>query len=190
MRGDLLLKALAILEIEARSTADFMKRFLSSSKFSYLPLKEWTPNATPILTELLEQKISESNQFHSVFQKLRKEGLIKQDAKKNVWSITEWGKGKLRRLIQQRELRPKKYSVEKTGEVVIVSFDVPEKERAKRNWLRHVLKEMGFTMIQKSVWLANLRLPKEFLDDLRSLKLMDCVQIFSVGRSGTLKSIS
>ncbi|MDP1718925.1 MAG: CRISPR-associated endonuclease Cas2, partial [bacterium] len=128
--------------------------------------------------------------FQSVVQKLRKEDLITQDRKKKIWQVTQKGKEKLLQLIKQRGSCPKKYVAKISDEVVIVSFDVPEKNRTKRNWLRHVLKEMNFTMIQKSVWLAKLRLPKEFIEDLRLFKLLPCVQIFSVNKSGTIENIA
>lgn len=46
----------------------------------------------------------------------------------------------------------------------IVLFDIPEKERWKRDNLRAKLKELGFGMIQMSVWMS----PHPFEDDVRA----------------------
>lgn len=45
----------------------------------------------------------------------------------------------------------------------IVLFDIPETERRRRDSFREKLKELGFGMIQKSVWIS----PYPFEDDIR-----------------------
>ena len=63
---------------------------------------------------------------------------------------------------------------------LIVAFDVPEKYRHKRNWLREELVCLGFTPIQKSVWFGPGSLAKEFIVQLNELNLLSYIKFFSV----------
>jgi len=59
-----------------------------------------------------------------------------------------------------------------TGETkVLVLFDIPEKKRKIRNWLRLQLKLWDFSMIQQSAWVGPGPLPGEFLDHLKLLSI-------------------
>ena len=63
---------------------------------------------------------------------------------------------------------------------VMVLFDIPEKKRKTRNWLRSQLKLWNFEMLQQSVWLGKGPLPKEFSARLKLLKISECVKILKV----------
>ncbi len=63
---------------------------------------------------------------------------------------------------------------------VMVLFDIPEKKRKIRGWLRLQLKLWDFRMLQQSVWLGKGPLPKEFTTRLQSLGINDCVKIFKI----------
>lgn len=71
---------------------------------------------------------------------------------------------------------------EKT-EKVLISFDVPEKKKKTRDWLRNQIKYWDFKMIQKSLWLGYGPLPKEFTDRLRQLGIYENVQIFRIKKA-------
>ena len=43
-------------------------------------------------------------------------------------------------------------------------FDVPEKMRGKRDFLRKELRDFGFYQLQKSVWVYPYPLPQNFFD--------------------------
>ena len=74
--------------------------------------------------------------------------------------------------------------------LVIVAFDIPERVRRYRDWFRSVLENLGLTMIQKSVWMGKIKIPKALIDDLAELKLIDFVEIFEVGNEGSLTHIT
>ncbi|MBI5742583.1 MAG: hypothetical protein HZA25_01965 [Candidatus Niyogibacteria bacterium] len=82
-----------------------------------------------------------------------------------------------------------KYGELKKGNYAIVTFDVPERERRKREWLRCVLKNLKFRPVQQSVWLGRTKIPIDFLDDLKDLNMTDYVEIFEVSRQGTLRHV-
>ena len=73
--------------------------------------------------------------------------------------------------------------------LIIVIFDIPERERRKRAWLRLALKNIGLKLIQRSVWMGKVQIPKEFLDDIRELHLVNFVEIFEITKSGSLNQV-
>jgi phenylacetic acid degradation operon negative regulatory protein len=66
---------------------------------------------------------------------------------------------------------------------MIVSFDIPEKDRILRNWLRNQLKIFGYKMLQQSLWIGPGPLPSSFLQRLESLKMRKNVKTFKIAKS-------
>src|SRR3989338_6634975 len=111
---------------------------------------------------------------------LKKKGLIERE--KGKWNITNLGA----KIVKGTKFRPSELP-EKDGVIRLVIFDIPEKERKKRLWLRLELLACDYGLLQKSVWVGYCPLPKDFLDSLEYLNLRPYVQIFSIKHSGTLK---
>lgn len=63
---------------------------------------------------------------------------------------------------------------------LLVMFDIPEDKKAEREWFRFQLKQFGYNMIQRSVWVGPSPLPKEFLDYIKSLNLKNCIKTFKL----------
>lgn len=61
----------------------------------------------------------------------------------------------------------------------LIAFDIPEKNRKIRNWLRNQLKIFGYEMLQQSLWLGPGPLPKLFRDKVTELGIKKNVKIFS-----------
>jgi len=123
--------------------------------------------------------------YRTILWRLKRDGLIVKS--QAGWSITALGLKKRQGI--KAKLSSKKYFKEGSKLLKIVIFDIPEKERAKRRWLRGVLGELGFTLLQKSVWAGKMNLPREFMDDLRDLKLLNYVDIFAVTKSGSIEHL-
>lgn len=70
----------------------------------------------------------------------------------------------------------------------IVIFDVPERDRRKRDVLRLELVSSGFKQLQKSVWTGDRPVTKDFITLLDDLRLHDNVHIFTIQRKGTLRN--
>lgn len=121
--------------------------------------------------------------------KLKQEGFILE--KENLFKITAKGKKKRRQLEKYvlGSLPTIQYDKIKSPQIILVAFDVPEEERHKRRWLRDVLKYFDFQMIQQSVWVGFVKIPKEFIEDLSRIDLIDKVEIIGVTRGGTLKKL-
>ena len=124
---------------------------------------------------------------------LKQDGLIeeKQKNKRKFWSLTKKGESKLTLLRERNKKRLPEISYQKetSDRAVLVIFDIPETEKRKRDWLRVALDNLGFKMIQKSVWLGKVKIPQEFLDDLREIKLIDFVEIFEISKAGSLQHL-
>ena len=115
----------------------------------------------------------ERHRLQSMLSSMRKSGLIRKDDATGGagWSITGKGRAK-RKLLRQalespgRGLPPSTYAHEKAENPIIVAFDIPEKRKHQREWLRSVLKNMQFTMVQESMWMGLVSLPASFMEDL------------------------
>lgn len=139
--------------------------------------------------EKREYLILERRKVNAYLHRLKEQGLIAQEEK--TWKITGAGKKKLKLLKAKAHLSlpMTTYVKEVAPMVTIISFDIPEKERFKRAWLRKQLHFLGFTLLQKSVWVGKVKLPKQFLDDLSQLHLLSKVHILGVTKTGTIQEI-
>lgn len=143
-----------------------------------------------------KKKLTEKQQrqrFYEMIYRLKRDGLIKksmQDDKAFI-QLTIKGLKHIEILKDRKEnsLPNVNYSNNKGGQFIIITFDIPETERRKRNWLRSVLKNLGFQFVQKSVWIGKVKIPIDFLNKLKELNLTNFVEIFEISKTGTLKQI-
>jgi len=142
---------------------------------------------------LLSTKFPESSQnfdykqrqkLSSLIYKLKKEGLVQAGGR--GWQITQLGLNKIKALKNKLSKRPV-YQKEKDGLLKIISFDIPEKIRNHRLWLRVALKNLDFKMLQKSVWLGKAQLPQQFVKDLQKRGLVNHVKILGISQTGNLR---
>ncbi len=133
------------------------------------------------------------HQFHQTLQYLKRQGLVVKSEKTHdiKWVLTERGNKKLLAYQQSRadpfSSSHIRFPAPQGNGLTIVSFDISEKERRKRDWIRRCLVEMDFEPLQKSVWVAHGGVSEDFMHALRERKLLDAVQIFGVTRQGTVK---
>ncbi|MBU2101691.1 CRISPR-associated endonuclease Cas2, partial [Patescibacteria group bacterium] len=125
----------------------------------------------------------ERHNFSSMLSYLKKDGLI--DKKEGKWRITKGGRDKLGKYVKKP--RPN-YPRTQSDNLKIIAFDIPEDKRNKRAWLRSALKNMGFKMIQQSMWAGKRNISRQFLDDLNRMEIIQYVDIFTVTKSGSLRS--
>ena len=110
--------------------------------------------------------------------KLQSRGYIKNS--KLGWSTTEQGK----QYIINTHLSDYFISpFEKNSPInTIIAFDIPEKNRKIRNWLRNQIKIFGYKMLQQSLWIGPGPLPIYFLRRLEDLKIRKNVKTFKITR--------
>lgn len=126
--------------------------------------------------------------FYSLLNRMKRDGLIskKQSPKGTLWHRTAKGLNKLG-LIKKR--RKNRYVVTKEKTIKIITFDIPETLKSKREWLRETLRFLEFKMLQKSVWIGMSAIPEDFMLDLRDGGLLSYIHIFEIGARGTLKEL-
>ena len=142
------------------------------------------------------QAYRNKHQFHQTLQYLKRQGLVvkKGERRDAAWMLTKRGSKKL---LMYRKSRADLFSsshirfpAPQGGDLTIISFDIPERERRKRDWIRRCLVEMDFELLQKSVWVARGGVHEDFMHALRERNLLDAVHIFAVTRQGTVKKSS
>ena len=120
--------------------------------------------------------------------RLRKEGLVASAGtkRKTVWTITGKGK-KLLRDVPSRKLVITDYELPPEDHVIrLVSFDIPERQRSKRDWLRKTLLSCDYNLLHKSVFIARRPLPDQVLEEIEELDLTQYVHIVGLDKKGTL----
>lgn len=119
--------------------------------------------------------------FSTQLSRLQRRGLVERigSKKRAVWKITEKGKDALHK--KDKLVLPAKDGIQR-----LVIFDISEKERAKRIWIRAELISIGYQPLQKSVWIGEMPMPNQFLEKLDALQLHGKVHIFSIRDRGTL----
>jgi len=191
---------LEILNELGTFSMDFLDAILSNQTSSYKKLRRMITYG-PFYHELFSrpQKLTleeyrrlERQRFYNLLNYLQKQGLVakhkEKEKRSSFWVITRKGKEKLEELEERRNnTLPKiKYEIKKDDELKIITFDIPEKERRKRDWLRQNLLALNFSPLQKSVWVGYSKLPEEFLTELKELSLFPYIEIFTVHKSGTI----
>ena len=135
-------------------------------------------------------------QFYRTLNYLKRQGLVARNETKGDtrWILTKRGK---ERLQEYKELRSDLFLTSTTvfaktigNGVTIAAFDIPEKERRKRDWVRMCLVEMGFKKLQKSVWMAKGAVDEDFIHALRDRNLFNNVHIFAVIKQGTTSLVT
>jgi DNA-binding transcriptional regulator PaaX len=126
-----------------------------------------------ILYELVQKRRMLTQQvFNNNLYRLREKNILDFDSNKNIFI----NKNVLRSHTLFTNIKEKPVGNTK----VLVLFDIPEKKRKTRNWLRLQLKLWEFEMLQQSVWLGKGPLPKEFTNRLKLLNISECVKIFKI----------
>ena len=129
-----------------------------------------------ILYQLVQKRRKLNQQtFNSNLFRLSKKGVIVFD--KNNSILIKKDNLKSYGVLSKIKERP-------TGDkTILVLFDIPEKKRKIRHWLRNQLKDWDFKMIQQSVWVGSGSLPKEFNKRLQLLDIDKGVKIFKIQKN-------
>lgn len=133
-------------------------------------------------------------QFYRALNHLKKQGLVvaKKETTGSRWVITPHGEERSESYRQSRRdpfsSSHAAFPKPQGNGITIVAYDIPEKERRKRDWVRGCLAAMDCEQIQKSVWLARGMIDEDFVHALRERNLLGNVHIFAVTKHGTIKT--
>lgn len=135
--------------------------------------------------------LRDKQRLRSLLYYLKKQGLIARKVKhgmRPVFGLTAAGKDKkgiMAATAWRRTLSPD-YETEPADAITVVIFDIPERYRPQRAWLRSALRTMKFVLIQKSTWAARLKLPPAFMHDLQTIGILPHVLIMSTSPDGMI----
>ncbi len=175
---------LEILENSLMTAADIVTAVLESGYgASYSKLNQ-TYSKIESRRAISRFGVLERQKFYNLISKLKREELIEGDRK---LKLTKIGKEKLMKLKNKPiDVKTLRYKSENDQTLKVVIFDIPENYRWKRNWLRISLVQLGFKILQKSVWVGKVKIPEEFIKDLRFMKIEKFIHIFSVNKLGSI----
>lgn len=191
MKGQILLKALEILKEGVMNQVDFFEAVLASGYGASGGRLDYEFNKIQCRQkqgEYQEKELKNRKRRLQIFlSKMRQDGLISINNQNKKVKISGKGEDKIRKL--KNKLPERHYKKEDQNQVIIISFDIPEKLRRNRNWLREVIRNLGFEMIHQSVWIGKTKIPQNFIEDLETLKILEFVEIFEISKTGTLKKL-
>lgn len=107
--------------------------------------------------------------------RLEKQGLIRKEPKRKIFVLTEKGKEIVNYIEDRYTILNKSWD----GKLRVVIFDIPEKKRHYRIWLRNELLLLCFKEWQKSVYIGKYPLPKSFYQDIIRFGLGNFVFVFT-----------
>jgi CRISPR/Cas system-associated endoribonuclease Cas2 len=197
MKGEKTLAILALLKEGALEATDVFEAFLRAGYGASSRRLNYERNRIRLRREQKSisyiEKRHARQRYDNLVSFLRRDGLIQRTGirKKSVLSITHKGRVALQKLFskKQEELPATRYVPVSSNTFVICVFDIPERERRKRAWLRAALQGMGMHLIQKSVWLGKIKIPNDFLDAVDRIKILPYIEIFEITKSGSLRHI-
>ena len=191
-KGNKTKRILNLLRHKARTAREIIDALALNSPDTYKVTKRLLGHMDVPKFDYETWKREEEKRFYMLLAKFRKEGLVEKDGLniKNAWKLTMRGIEKIAQYAKSEPKYPtlpsKKYAVEKIKDKVIVIFDIPEKFRRQRAWLRYQLNMLGFTMLQQSAWIGNCAVPSDFIHDLREANLLRYIHIFKISKSGSI----
>ncbi|KKT29863.1 hypothetical protein A3G55_01625 [Candidatus Giovannonibacteria bacterium RIFCSPLOWO2_12_FULL_44_25] len=170
------------------ATAEILDKILPNYHRSYKNAKQTLYSGSISTKKELKKNIAKQ-QFYSLLNHLKRHGLVEKRIIHNetLWKITLTGIDKLRILKERGGLH---YEPEKDNKLKIIIFDVPEKEKWKRAWLRDALRQLDFRILQKSVWVGKSKIPEAFLEDLRYRRLLNYIHVLEVSKTGTVVELT
>jgi hypothetical protein len=124
-----------------------------------------------------ERKLGRKN-FAKLIYYLKKRGWIKiknLEEKQGIL-LTKDGREKVLRV----KLKFFEKKRRKDGKWIMIIFDIPEKERKKRDFLRNQLIILGYQKLQKSIWVCSYDVIRETEEIIRKYSLDEYVKIFLI----------
>ena len=130
----------------------------SISLAGFLSAAVIAPNAVRVLHKAVPdlRPINQKQSVRNAINRVIKSGYIKKEGDR--YYITERGRKQLE-LLKMRSFKKTTSKGRKRWDKKwrVVIFDIPEKQRNKRNRLRSILIETGFVKVQNSVWVYPFR---------------------------------
>lgn len=183
---------LTALQFQAEGLLEIADTFLSAPAWMRKGLHNIPTHERQWFKENWADRYRNRQQFYRTLNHLKRQGLVAKKKRGNGsrWALTQRGTEQNN---AYRQSRRDPFSASFTSfsrptgvAVTIVSYDIPEKERRKRAWMRMCLVGMECEKIQQSVWMAKGTIDEDFIRALRERDLLGKTHIFAVTKQGTI----
>lgn len=137
-----------------------------------------------------KSRTSAKHNLSSTLYRLKQQGLVACTGPRGNtrWKITKTGNAFL---AHANIFEKESYNLApEDGVVRIVTFDIPEKIRGKRDWLREQLFACGYRLLQRSVFTGTRPLPDAFIRRVGEMRIGKYLHIASLTQIGTIKTKS
>ncbi len=158
---------------------DFYKVFLAELPDSYPGFKLMKVMFGYNSKKKFEKKIINAN-----ISRLKKQGLITED-KDREFRLTIKGEEMVTYIKDRHSILEKPWD----KKIRVVVFDIPEKEKRLRQWLRAELGLLAFKPLQKSVYIGKYPIPEDLYQDLIKNDIFNNVHIFTVNKADKQKKL-
>lgn len=128
------------------------------------------------LNEHFEKKKIIKNTLRKNLERLVAQGIVKK--KGAGFLLSEEGK----KLFEHMGLRRKFLNKKWDKKYRLVIFDIPEKKKHDREWLREELYLLEYVQLQESVFISKHSLPEDIIDEIQKRKLDDHVNYLLVNK--------
>ena len=128
--------------------------------------------------------VRNKNSFRAVVNRLRRSGYITNEDE--MWILTELGINYIKKKLSSFKQFESPFKKDNKKNLLL-TFDIPESNKAEREWFRWHLKKFDYILIQKSVWVGPSPLPKDFLKYLKEIKLDKCIKTYKLSRPNNSK---
>jgi CRISPR-associated endonuclease Cas2 len=108
--------------------------------------------------------------------RLKKLGFVEK--KEGKFSLTLAGKILAKYIINRKKVLNKKWD----GKYRVVIFDIPEKQKETRNWLRKELYLLNYRKLQMSVFISKYSLTEDLIREIKRRRISNCVNYLLVDR--------
>lgn len=113
----------------------------------------------------LQDKKPKEATIRQTISRMEKHGFIKKEGR--FYRLSSAGKYLAQCIFKRKKIFEKKW--DKKYRVVI--FDIPEKKKQSRNWLRDELYELKYQKLQKSVFIGKFPLPEDLIKEIKTKKI-------------------
>lgn len=113
----------------------------------------------------VKKKPFKENTIRQSLRRLQNQGFVEKRG--NKYLLSEKGRKFLRYALSIKREIDKKWD----GKYRLVIFDIPEKMKDNRSWLRQELYFLNYNLLQKSVFIGKAKLPPELIKDIKARKL-------------------
>ncbi|MBI5421214.1 MAG: hypothetical protein HZA35_02770 [Parcubacteria group bacterium] len=191
MRGEITKQILEFIAEGVVGSIDLLELFITSGRNSSSRRFNKALYTKSVIRNQKEIEARIRQNFYNRMHALKKDGLIEKNESHETWQMTTKGKKRLHLFKKEMAKTPPntQYPSLPSDEFKIIVFDIPEKERGKRDWLRARLVQLGFTLLQKSVWIGKKQIPEQFINDLGAYDIFNYVEILAITKQGTIKKI-